>query len=482
MKYAWAASMGCVLSLAGCAGLPPKPASPDIASTVPLADDAAGGAGQWPQQAWWRRYQDDTLDRLIEAGLASAPTLMTAHARFDTARESVRLAGAAAGAQVDLAGDANRQRLSDNGLFPPQLLGFHWYNQSDLGLQISYTFDWWGKQRAAIGAAVDQAHAAEADRSAAGLVLASSIADAYFGWQGDQQRLLLARERLAVVQRAGRIAGERLRAELESADAVHHADSAIAATSEQIALLEGSAQLRVVALAALVGCSTAQLPALSPKPLPLVTTGLPDNVRLDLVSRRADIMASRWRVEAAQQNLKAARAEYFPDISINALAGVSAIDVDKLLEYGSRAPEAGIALHLPVFDSGRLDARYKGNQAQLRSAIAAYDQALVDAAREIASQVAMRRQIAAQRSQRQIEVEAADRLRSGAASRVRQGLTDARLELTETQAWIDQRDAMSQLDSQALSADIGLQRALGGGYESRPGFANSPSSSGKATP
>ena len=74
--------------------------------------------------------------------------------------------------------------MSDNGLIPPQLLGFHWYNQADLGLQASYTFDWWGKQRDAVEAAVDQAHAAQADRSAAALVLASSIADTYFGWNG----------------------------------------------------------------------------------------------------------------------------------------------------------------------------------------------------------------------------------------------------------------------------------------------------------
>ncbi len=97
--------------------------------------------------------------------------------------------GAAAGAHLQANADLTRQRLSDNGLFPPQLLGFTWYNQADLGLQASYTFDWWGKQRDAVEAAMDQAHAAQADRSAAALMLASSIADAYFGWQADQNRL-----------------------------------------------------------------------------------------------------------------------------------------------------------------------------------------------------------------------------------------------------------------------------------------------------
>jgi multidrug efflux system outer membrane protein len=472
----------CALFVTGCAALPQRPVSATLPAAVPFGDSGEGDSGAWPRQEWWRRYQDATLDQLIVSGLASSPTLKSAHARFESARESVRLAGSATGVHVDLAADLNRQRLSDNGLFPPELLGFQWYNQGDLGLQFSYTFDWWGKQRAAIAAAVDQAHAAAADRSAAALLLASSIADTYFGWQGDQQRLALARERLAVTERAGVIAGERVRADLEAPEIVHRAVTDIAAANERIAILEGSVRLRVVALAALVGCQPGDLPALQSRPLPAVTTQLPDDVRLDLISRRADITASRWRVEAAQQNVQSARAEFYPDISINALAGVSAIDVGKLLEWGSRVPEAGVALHLPIFDAGRLDARYRGTEAQLRAAIAAYEQTLTDAARDVATQVATRRQLLAQRAQRMIEADAADRIRAGTAARVRQGLVDARLELTATQSLLEQRDAVSQLDAQALSADIGLQRALGGGYEARQGLANSHPSPNEGTP
>lgn len=482
MKAASLMVLACASILSGCSGIPPRLASPTVASAVPLPESAPGGGGTWPQKDWWRSYQDPTLDQLIDLGLASAPTLQTAHARFDAARESVRLAGAASGAQVGLASDLNRQRLSDNGVFPPQLLGFHWYNLADLGLQVNYTFDWWGKQRATIAAAVDQAHAAQADRIAAELVLASSIADTYFGWQSDQQRLALARENLASAKRVGVIARDRLRADLETADIVHHSDLGVAADREHIAMLEGSARLRIVALASLCGRAETELPALQARPLPAVLTAMPDNVRLDLISRRADITASRWRIEAMRQNVKSARAQFFPDISINALAGVSAIDVGKLLEWGSRVPQAGVALHLPIFDSGSLDAQYHGTLAQLHSAIATYDQTLVDAAREVATQLATRDQIVAQRAQRLLEVDAAEHLRSSAAAQVRQGLTDARIELNAAQVLLEQRDALSQLDAQALSADIGLQRALGGGYEGSQEFSNSPSSAKQSTP
>jgi multidrug efflux system outer membrane protein len=460
----WRFAILAALWVGGCAGLPPKPAPVKLANEAPLSDIGADG-GEWPAPDWWKRYHDPTLDQLIDMALGSSPTLATAHARFDNARQSVRLAGAAAGAHVEATGDASRQRLSDNGLFPPQLLGFHWYNQYDLGLQASYTFDWWGKQKDSVEAAMDEAHAAQADRSAAALMLASSVADTYFGWQADESRLVLAREHEATVDRERGLTAARIRAELDAADEVLHADSGLAAVREQVAALEGSARLRVVALAALVGRPAAELPAMTVKPLPAAGNGLPDDVKIDLIARRADLTASRWRVEAAEKNREAARAEFLPDVSINALIGLQSIDVGNLLEYGSRVPAATAAVHLPIFDAGRLKARYGASQAAIDSAVAAYQDTLVNAARDVATQATSRAQIAAQRAQRLIEVDAAQRLKLSAAARVRQGVTDPRAELTATESWIDQRDALLQLDAAALSSDIGLQRALGGGYQ-----------------
>jgi multidrug efflux system outer membrane protein len=452
------------MCLSGCIGIPSRPQAPELPGQAPLSELPAGG-GSWPREEWWRRYADPDLDRLVDLALASSPTLASARARFDSARESVRIAGAESGAHLQAEGDANRQRLSDNGLFPPELLGFHWYDQYDLGLQASYTFDWWGKQRDAVQAAIDLAHAAQVDRIAARLVLASSIADAYFGWQADQSRLSLAREQEAAAVRQDAITAARIGADIEAEGEANRTAIGLAAVRERIAQLQGSARLRIVTLAALVGSSPEQLPTLTPRPLPAADSGIPDNVRLDLIARRADLAASRWRVEAAQKNREAARAEFYPDISINALIGLQSRDIGKLLLYDSRVPQFGAAVHLPIFDAGRLQARYGASQAMLDAAVAAYRDTLVSAAREVATQAASRAQILAERAQRQVEVDAAARLRAGAAARARQGLTDLREELTADQSWLDQRDALIQLDAAALASDIGLQRALGGGYE-----------------
>jgi multidrug efflux system outer membrane protein len=470
------AGIGLIFALmVGCAGLPQKHKAAPLTDAAPLDGLDIQAGGDWPAQEWWKRYQDPSLDQLIELGGANSPTLATAHARYDSARQSVRLAAAESGAHLQATGDADRQRLSDNGLFPPQLLGFTWYNQFDLGLQASYTFDWWGKQKNAVEAAMDQAHAAQADRSAAALMLASSIADAYFGWQADQNRLWLAREKEATAESVATVTGARVRAELDSADELNNSDLALAAAREQIAMLEGSAKLRLVALAALVGRPLSELPQLSARPLPTLTGALPAHVKIDLIARRADITASRWRVESAEKSLASARADFFPDIEVNALLGVSSLDVGKLLEYGSRVPQISAAIHLPIFDGGRLKARYGAAQAAIDSAASSYQDTVVNAARDVAMQATTRAQIEAQRSQRARQVEAALRMKNAAAARVRQDLADSRVELTAAESWIDQRDALLQLDSAALSADIALQRALGGGYESPQKLANSTS-------
>jgi multidrug efflux system outer membrane protein len=472
----WRIAAAVLLSLlASCAGLPPKHKAVRLPESAPLDGLEAGAGGDWPEEQWWKRYRDSTLDQLIELGGANSPSLATARARYNSASQSVRLAAAESGAHLEASADADRQRLSENGVFPPRLLGFTWYNQFDLGLQASYTFDWWGKQRDAVEAAMDQAHASQADRSAAALMLASSIADMYFAWQSDQSRLALAREKESAVESQGLIVAERVGAELNSADELDRAELSLAAARDQVAALQGSAKLRVVALAALVGKAIADLPPLTPKPLPSFPGNLPDNVKIDLISRRADITASRWRIEAAEKSLASARAEFFPDVTVNALLGLSSLDVGKLLEYGSRVPQASAAIHLPIFDAGRLKARYGGAQAALDAAVSNYQDTVINAAREVATQATTRAQIEAQRAQRSRGVAAALRMKNNAAARVRQDLDDSRSELIATESWIDQRDAMTQLDSAALSADIALQRALGGGYQSAQKLANSSS-------
>jgi multidrug efflux system outer membrane protein len=233
-----------------------------------------------------------------------------------------------------------------------------------------------------------------------------------------------------------------------------------------VALVEGSAELRRVALAALVGCAPAELPPLSARPLPATSASLPPELGIDLIARRADITASRWRVEAALQDVKAARAAFLPDISLDALAGLSSIEYGTLFDAGSRVPTAGLAVHLPLFDGGALRAQHAARNAELQAAIANYDATLIGAAREVGQQVVLRQQIEGRLSARTAQADAVARMVAAAERRVQQGLTDLRPQLDAAQSLLEQRAAELDLQAAAVAADIALIQALGGGYES----------------
>jgi len=450
--------------LSACAGMPGKPVPPKLNTEVPMAGVDAPANGQWPDAKWWKRYNDPQLDALIDLAMQGSPSLAAAQTRFDSAVQTVRAASAAAGVRADANATWVRQRMSDSGLIPPQFLGFNWYSQADLGLKLTYTFDWWGKQHALIESVVDQMHAAEAESAAASLALTTAVADTYFGWQSDQARLEVAQTITRGAVKIRELSELRVNSGIDPQDQLSQADSDVALAREQIVQLQSSAKLRRVALAALVGVSPEKLSELKPQSLPNVDTQLPANVSIDLIARRPDIVASRWRVEAAARDVDQARADFFPDISINALAGLSAIDMSKLLRASSSVFNFGPALHLPIFDGGLIRARYGISQAQLDAAVASYNSTLLDAARDLSTQALTSQQIGALRQERNTQLEAAKAQFDSALAREHQGLTDLRVPLHIDVMYQQQRDAMLLLNTQAISADIAMTKALGGGY------------------
>ena len=208
-------------------------------------------AAPWPTEHWWTRYDDAVLSQLIQTATVGAPRIELATARIDTAREQVRLAGASQGLNVDVKGSWQRLRLSDNGLLPPEFLGFNWYNQSDLGVEVRYTLDWWGKQRAGIDAALDRARAALVEQRATMLALSAAVAQEYFGWQADSARLALAEQRLQLLQSQQQLAARRVSARLETADTGQQLEQQLAAAEE----VQAAAADLAAAAAHCTGCA-----------------------------------------------------------------------------------------------------------------------------------------------------------------------------------------------------------------------------------
>ena len=462
--------------LAGCA-IPPRPQPPQLTAVAPLAGVPAKSE-TWPDRAWWQRYQDDQLDVLETRALAGAPALVVARARLDQAVQAVDVAKAEGGLDVSANAQLQRQRLSENGLFSPKFLGFTWYGQADLGASFKYDFDFWGRHGAEIAAATNRTRAAAAERESATAMITAAVADTYFGWQASQARLVAARKFVSAQERTRTIAAARARQGVDSDDIVQQADAQLAMAREQAAALAGTAEIQKAAIAALLGVAPAELPELKARELPQAAAGLPADAGLDLVARRADVAASRWRVEAALSDVDVARDAFYPDISLSALLGLQSIDLGKLLSPGSRVLAIGPALHLPIFDNGRLHARFGASQAALRAAVADYDAAVVDAARDVAAQALTLQQVLARQHEHAAQLVAAQELVKSAQSREARGVTDARPALAAFGELQRQRDAAIQLEAAALSAEIALTKALGGGYRAPAPNTNESNVSG----
>jgi multidrug efflux system outer membrane protein len=464
-RVASIATSALLLGLAACKVPPRQEVTLHDHVPVPVVQqDAANQAAPWPTEQWWIRYDDPVLSQLIQTATVGAPRIELATARIDAAREQVRVAGASKGLSVDLKGSWQRLRLSDNGLLPPEFLGFNWYNQADLGVDVRYTLDWWGKQRAGIDAALDRARAALVEQRATMLALSAAVAQEYFGWQADSARLVLAEQRLQLLQSQQQLAARRVSARLETADTGQQLEQQLAAAEEVTLLLRTSQRLRVIALAALVGVAETDLPQLQARALPRPPTGLPEQLSIGLMAHRPDIVASRWRVTAAQRDTDAIRASYYPDITVHALGALQSIELGELLYPASLAPNMGIAFNLPIFDGGLRDARHGAATAALAEAIATYNGAVMDAARDVGSAARRLESAQAQRTLRERQEQAAEALLHSASARVARGLThrgpevDARLLLLSTQ------DSLQQNAYDTVIADIQLNQALGGGF------------------
>ncbi len=450
-------------AVVGACHVPPKPTPPTLATTAPLEGIPSSNVG-WPRRDWWTRYNDDDLNAIESLALAKSPDLAVAQARFDEASRAIDVARANAGATVDGNVQVQRERLSETGLIPPKFLGFTWYNQGDIGAQFKYDFDFWGTHRAEIAASVDRTHAAAAERETAATMLTAALADSYFNWQLDMAHIGFSNESMALELKIRSIADARVQHGLDPEDILQQADAEIAAMREDIATFTWAAQMRRAAIAALIGISPSELPEFHARPLPVFAGALPASAALDLIARRPEVQASRWRVEAALRDIDIARAAFYPDVSIAAMVGLSSVDLGKLFQAGSRVFDAGPALHLPIFEGGRLQARYGSSQAALEGAIADYNKAVIDAAHDAANQALTLAQIHARRTERAGQIAAAQRLYQSSLSRGKRGLTDARAEYNASIELIRQHDADTQLIAAGLSAEIALTKALGGGF------------------
>lgn len=473
MNAARAAALALTLLVAACASLP---ASRSAATTVlPNALDAAhtlAGApvdsDAFPAREWWRALGDAQLNGLIASALDGNPSLRVAEARTREAIARASVADAARYPRADLGVTSTRERFSANGLLPPPY-GGTWNTLSELSATLAWDLDLWGRLREAHQAQLDAARAAAIDADAARIALSAGIAHAYVQLGRDFEQLDVAhatlkqREDIYALTRDRNVAGIDSRLELKQAE------SALPAARAQVLQLEESITLTRDALAALVGKGPDYGASIS-RPAPVVPAALaiPSRLPAELLGRRPDIAAQRWRIESARHSVASAKADFYPNINLAALIGFQNLGTGNLFTAVNREIGAGPAVSLPIFDGGRRRASLAIEDAAYDAQVERYNQLLAEALRQVADQLASARSVAAQRAEQEQGLATASDAYELAVLRYREGIGNYLQVLsTETQL-LAERALAVELRARALEVSIDLVNALGGGFVALP--------------
>lgn len=463
--------------IAACAP-PARPPQFAPRSHVPLAGTPTGTAS-WPQEQWWKRYRDPQLDRLMALATRDSPDLQQAQARYTAAERAVdtqkaqlnpQVRGYLSGAHAYSKVVAHAQPGSSTGSQGIRLPTRHsWSNDGLAAALFTWDLDVWGKQKDAVAQAIGQANAAKAECAMAANSLHYNVARTYFDWQSQQARLQLARQATQDAITYRKLVALRVHAGLDDPQLLDQADARVAEQQRNIASLEGGGSLDLVQLAAVAGVSMQELGSLQAHTLPVPDTNVPPYAGLELIGRRPDIVANRWQIEASVKGIDAARAAYYPDVSLLALGAY--LRAFPNLGSGTRANiglgNVGASASLPIFSGGRLKAQLESQQAELDNAVATYNSTVVQAAHDVAQQIATLQQLHAQQMQTERQLADVDTQNQRADRRRRQGLDDDRTWLGLQMQLAQQRDAQVQISSQLLTANLALIYALGGGYHDR---------------
>ena len=474
-----AAVSALTLALTACVsrgGLHPDGTSIDPAS-LKSGHSLAGvklSAAAWPSADWWHGLGDPQLDALMREALHDNPGLGMADARARAAQAEAGRADAARGPGVTANAGVSGARL------PSTVLpgGGHFKLAKYGYVSFDWGLDLWGGKRAAWQAALGTARVAQIEMRAARIELSGNVARAYaeLGYAFRQRDLSKAELDRAKTSRE--LTRQRVAAGIDNRIQLRQSDVEVDTATQQLAQATRAIEAARSSLAVLLGKGPDRgLDIARPQLLKPGALAVPTDLPVDLLGHRADLVAARWRVEASRQDIKAAKAEFMPNVSIGALAGVITLGGGNPLSLPARFYQAGPSISLPIFDGRRLRAQLAYKDAQYDVAVAQYNQTLVGALNQVADDVSALQSLHGQIAAQQRAQEAADDAWHMAQQRYRAGIGNYLESLSGRQQLLVAEQAMAALQARQVDLSVQLIEALGGGFQPQAGtVAATPSS------
>jgi NodT family efflux transporter outer membrane factor (OMF) lipoprotein len=423
-----------------------------------------GEARHFPAEQWWTFYGDEELNRLVEEGLAQSPSMTIAEARLNQAKAMAGIAESALFPDADANASLTMEKQSGESLMKSSAQR-RWRDYAQATLDFRWEIDFWGKNRAALAAALSTADAAVAEQAEARLVLTASIATEY----GEMARFYAIHDTLMahirVRKTSLRLFKRRFDEGLETLASVKQQEARLASSEQEIAEVEERIALQRNKIAALMGAGPDRGLAIR-KPRLRASSGfaLPATIHLALLGRRPDIVAARKRVESASSTIEERKAEFYPNVNLLAFIGVQSLGVNHLLTSKSDFGSIGPAISLPIFNGGYLRSRLFVAQATLEEAIGNYNQTVTHALQQVADAAVSQRSLGRQLRKINAATDAAKEAHRIVKKRYEGGLSNYLEVLTAEETFLTTLRTRSDLQSRSFLLDVALIRALGGGY------------------
>lgn len=454
-----------VLFLSACSLTPEmtKPAAPVPEVFTVNGETIPASSNPTAEMGWREMFIDKRLQALIELALINNRDLRIATLNVEAVKAQYGIERSARLPNVGLSLDSTRQRSVTGGDTKVSQIE----EQSSVNVGISaFEIDLFGRARSLSDAAFARYLASDYGRQAAQISLISSISEAYFSEQLAYEQLKLAEDTLADWKKSLELTIQLRMANQNSALDVAQAEGQVAsAEAIKIANTRALEQARN-ALRQLVG---SEIPSDLPEPDLLsdqsVNTSLPAGLPSDLLLHRPDILQAEQNLIAANEDIGAARAAYFPRISLTTSIGYVSQDVRNLVGSGFETWSIAPQVTLPIFQGGRLDAELELAKVRKSTSIAEYEKAIQVAFKEVADGLVGSETYQLQTIAQKRVVSAAEKRAKLSDLRYKAGV-ERRLELLDSQRQLYlAKQTLLELKQQELNNAVFLYKALGGGLK-----------------
>jgi NodT family efflux transporter outer membrane factor (OMF) lipoprotein len=458
--------------LAGCisgAGIKPEASFVDLDKLDPgkTLRDAANDAN-WPTCEWWRSWHDPQLDALMSRAVADSPTLAIVRSRVTAAIWQAQALHADELPNIDGAAEFARRRFPRYATPSPPGGMNVWANSAAVAL--SYDLDLWGKNRAITEGALDSIRVASADAQFAKVELQVAVARTYTELALQYTLLDIYESINAEERRNLEITTMRRRAGISGEIDASQARTQYQAGITDIQRTQYAISVAWLQVANLVGEGPGFADSLTRPSLPADTgIALPSSLPAELVGHRADVVAQRWRVAAAAQNVGAAHADFYPNINLIATASLASLapfgGFFNFLNSDAVGHSIGLAGSLPIFDAGRRQGNYGVATAEYDDAILRYNETVLAAMQGIAQDVTLLQSIEIRQQSAEAALRSSRRSYELANQGYRGGIKEYLDVLVAQRVMLQQERELALLRAQRVDAWVLLMKNLGGGAD-----------------